>query len=246
MKIKKYIDMATKTFMEEYEEPEKAFGYSVDYNDFCESWVSLPRYKDLKFEFYYTRDYGGYIPVVNVKRRGTLDYNKLEELNRELAKYLQVNIADDDYLPIISEEKYYEIWNHRVELIYDDMKEEYPDLVVVGRMGGYWGLNWECYSLLAWNEKELKKIIAEVLANHKKELRKLEKEDCGEWCMENELFAIVDNNINHDDLVEALMIDKEKEKIMKAFIKELYLNVEEMEHVSTWYEFILDNEDYYL
>lgn len=119
-------------------------GYVRDIFDYGDSSLDSEVYDDLayKYDFIHRKEYGDDYILLDVKGRPNLSFD-----------------ADD--LGIDDETFYYEL-NYQITDFADELREEFPGFVVLGRSGGYWGLE-VSHGDLKFTKNLAEKFVEEIM-----------------------------------------------------------------------------------
>jgi len=120
-----------------------------------------------QWQVYYSRDYKNPVIVKNIKGRGFPDY---DEVIIETVKRLPKGVTKENLEDYVTEEFFNNLFWEDLRFEIENIQSDFPDFVVTGRSGGYWGLDVNIFDAFVLDEKIVGDKINSILDNFEKKL----------------------------------------------------------------------------
>jgi hypothetical protein len=222
-------------------------GYEILGDSFGKSWRE-----------YYSDDLRERVIVKNIKGRGFPDY---EEVIEATVPKLPKGITKENLESYVTIEFFDRLFWDNVQVEVDYIADEFPNFVVVGRSGGYWGMKIDyIHDYLLLDEKKIGKMAEDILKNIEKLINEGELVQPYTWGGDaievDDFFAddltyiysdviaevVADTILEDLDFADVVFVSAKAKAEFEELDKVIENTIEYYEDPNTWVETILANQ----
>jgi len=159
-----------------------------------------------RWQAYSSRGFSNPVIVKNIKGRGFPDY---DDVIAETVKNLPEGISEENLVDYVTLEFFDELFWQDLQFVIDNLQQDdFPNFVVVGRSGGYWGVEINIFDMFILNDVVVEKMVSNIIDNFEKML--VAEELRAPFQMWGDPIASINtfyddsNNVIQDNIVESI------------------------------------------